>query len=176
MHSFQNVRTGKDEDWKEDQAAGADRGVRDGCGHLAQPFLLPLPGGGSGSLALGRELIRGVREHVPGRDWIGDPHEDLFLPGGYQEQPGHKQHGRQPVRGAPRVQKEPQAIMLKVNRTGPKCLKRKVREAVQLTNMDPDPDKIINTQMELVAPAIQRNTHTNQPSGRWKKPIRKKIN
>ena len=33
------------------------------------------------------------------------------------------------------------------------------REAVQLANMDPD--KIINTHMEFVAPAIQRMTHTN---------------
>ena len=32
-------------------------------------------------------------------------------------------------------------------------------EAVQLANMDPE--KIINTHMEFVAPAIQRMTHTN---------------
>ena len=37
-----------------------------------------------------------------------------------------------------------------------KCLER--REAVQIANMDPD--RIINTNMEFVAPAIQRMTHT----------------
>ena len=46
-----------------------------------------------------------------------------------------------------------------VTRTRPKCLERLVREAVQLANMDPD--RIINTHMEFVAPAIQRMTHTS---------------
>ena len=59
----------------------------------------------------------------------------------------------------PEHTRDPLAIRFSVNKTGPKCLERQVREAVQLANMDPD--KIINTHMEFVAPAIQRMTHTN---------------
>ena len=59
----------------------------------------------------------------------------------------------------PEYSRDPQAIKFSVTRTGPKCLERQVREAVQLANMDPD--RIINTHMEFVAPAIQRMTHTN---------------
>ena len=59
----------------------------------------------------------------------------------------------------PEYSREPQAIKFSVTRTRPKCLERQVREAVQLANMDPD--RIINTHMEFVAPAIQRMTHTN---------------
>ena len=59
----------------------------------------------------------------------------------------------------PEYSRDTQAIKFSVTRTGPKCLERQVREAVQLANMDPD--KIINTHMEFVAPAIQRMTHTN---------------
>ena len=51
------------------------------------------------------------------------------------------------------------AIKFSVTRTRPKCLECQVREAVQIANMDPD--RIINTNMEIVAPAIQRMTHTN---------------
>ena len=59
----------------------------------------------------------------------------------------------------PDQSRDPLAIKFSVTRTGPKCLERQVREAVQLANMDPD--KIINTHMEFVAPALQRMTHTN---------------
>ena len=59
----------------------------------------------------------------------------------------------------PEYSRDPQAINFFVTRTGPKCLELQVREAVQLANMDPD--RIINTHMEFVAPGIQRMTHTN---------------
>ena len=59
----------------------------------------------------------------------------------------------------PEYRRNPQAIKFSILKTGPKCLERQVREAVQLANMDPD--KIINTHMEFVAPAIQRMTHGN---------------
>ena len=59
----------------------------------------------------------------------------------------------------PEYSRDTQAIKFSVTRTGPKCLERQVREAVQLANMDPD--RIINTHMEFIAPAIQRMTHTN---------------
>ena len=59
----------------------------------------------------------------------------------------------------PEYSRDPLAIKFSVARTGPKCLERQVREAVQLANMDPD--RIMNTQMEFVAPAIQRMTHVN---------------
>ena len=57
----------------------------------------------------------------------------------------------------PEYSRDPLAIKFSVARTGPKCLERQVREAVQLANMDPD--RIINTHMEFVASAIQRMTH-----------------
>ena len=59
----------------------------------------------------------------------------------------------------PDYSRDPLAIKFSVTRTGPKCLERQVREAVQIANMDPD--RIINSHMEFVAPAIQRMTHTN---------------
>ena len=59
----------------------------------------------------------------------------------------------------PEYSRDPLAIKFSVARTGPKCLERQVREAVQLANMDPD--RIINTHMEFVDPAIQRMKHIN---------------
>ena len=65
----------------------------------------------------------------------------------------------------PEYSKNPQAIKFSITRTGPKCLERQVREAVQLANMDPE--RIINTHMEFVAPAIQGMT--SKPPVQWKK-------
>ena len=59
---------------------------------------------------------------------------------------------------ASHLSRDPLAIKFSVSRTGLKCLEHQVKEAVQLANIDPD--KIINTQMEFMAPALERMMHT----------------
>ena len=68
-----------------------------------------------------------------------------------RQESDRKQHGLS-------LSGDPLAIKFSVSRTGLKCLEHQVKEAVQLANIEPD--KIINTQMEFMAPALERMMHT----------------
>ena len=59
----------------------------------------------------------------------------------------------------PAYRGDPDSIIFSVTNTGPKPLLRQIREAVKISNTNPD--QVINSRSEYIRPVIQRLTHTD---------------
>ena len=59
----------------------------------------------------------------------------------------------------PAYRGDPDSIIFSVTNTGPKPLLRQIREAVKISNTNPD--QVMNSRSEYIRPVIQRLTHTD---------------